>query len=141
MRLLLPLNPTPPLDEALAFAKERRASITALWVMDTRWPDLIGDEWLVRESVRQRFFRYLTSQEREEGEKALREFQRRAEEAGICFSIRSETGDPVEVVRRLGEDHDLVLLPEGRDRELRRMEKASAAPVIRLGARRSETPA
>lgn len=141
MRFLLPLNPAPPLDEALALAAERRASVTALWVIDTRWPDLIGDEWLVRESVRQRFFRYLAAQEREEGEDALREFQRRAEEAGVRASIRSEAGDPAKVVQLLSPTCDAVLLPTGGGREVRRLEKASAVPVLRLEPRRSETPA
>lgn len=132
MRYLMPLNFSPTLEEALSHAKERGASITGLWVIDTRWPDLIGDEWLVRESVRQRFFSYLTKQERDEGEKTLRKFQERAGEAGIESSIHSEAGDPVEVVRRLSHHYDAILLPQGGGRDIRRMERSSATQVLRL---------
>ncbi len=130
-------------SEAFALAKERGASpsITGLWIIDTRWQDLIGDEWLLRESVRQRFYSYLVSQQRDEGEVALRDFMRRAGEAGLAAgaSILSGAGDPAEVVRRLSADCDLVLLPEGGGREVRRIERASLAEVVRLEARRETT--
>lgn len=140
MNILLPINPDPSLEGALALAKKCQGSLTGLWVIDTRWSNLIGDEWIVRESVRQRFYAYLVSQEREEGEKFLKRFLDLAGEAEVKCAVLCEAGDPAQVVRRLSIDYDYLILPEDKNREVRRLQRASRCPVLPVRARVHSEP-
>lgn len=130
--LLVPLNTGILLRRAVEFARERAATVYGLWIIDTRWSDLIGDEWQVRESVRQSFFSYVVSQERAEGERALNRLLREAENAGVDAEVISRAGKPAEVVRELSPDYDLLLLPSAGGREVRRLERAARCQVVRL---------
>ena len=64
MKILLALDPsTQTMDEAIKFAVEKQASLTALFVLDTTWNDYTGHDWLSGSGSRADFLEYARDDE------------------------------------------------------------------------------
>lgn len=110
MKILLALDPsTRTMDEAIKFAAEKHADLTALFVMDTTWNDYTGHDWLSGSDSRADFLEYVRDDEMVSEVDSLAMFRKR------CFldcEIKSATGRVTEeILNELArEDYDLLIM-------------------------------
>jgi len=63
------------LARAVAIARERECALAGVFVVDTGWPDFIGNDWQSSRNARQGFLDYVRGQLEEQGEQARRQFE------------------------------------------------------------------
>lgn len=110
MKILLALDPsTRTMDEAIKFAAEKEAALTALFVMDTTWNDYTGHDWLSGSDSRADFLEYVRDDEMVSEVDSLAAFRARCSQN--C-EIKSATGRVTEeIVKELArEDYDLLIM-------------------------------
>jgi nucleotide-binding universal stress UspA family protein len=90
------------LNHAVELARQRRAPLTGVFVMDSGWPDFIGNDWQSSKGARQGFLDHVRKEQEQQAEAARRQFEAAVDGMpNASFSI--ETGDPAEVLLRLAE--------------------------------------
>ena len=110
MKILLALDPsTNTMDEAIKFAVEKQASLTALFVLDTTWNDYTGHDWLSGSGSRADFLDYARDDELKSEAEIITEFRAR------CFEeceIKTATGRVTsEILHELGRvNYDLLIM-------------------------------
>ena len=118
------------LNQAANIARQSHADLTGVFVIDSQWPDFIGNDWQSSKGARQGFLDYIQDEQEHQAEAARRQF-----EAGVngmpaaVFSV--EAGDPAEVILQLANkpSTDLLVLS-------RRVFQVSGRPSLKtLGER------
>ena len=118
------------LNQAANIARQSHADLTGVFVIDSQWPDFIGNDWQSSKGARQGFLDYIQDEQEQQAEAARRQF-----EAGVngmpaaVFSV--EAGDPAEVILQLANkpSTDLLVLS-------RRVFQVSGRPSLKtLGER------
>lgn len=110
MKILLALDPsTRTMDEAIKFATEKQAQLTALFVLDTTWNDYTGHDWLSGSDSRADFLEYVRDDELVSEVDSLATFRTRCP---LDCDIKSATGRVTdEIVKELaGGDYDLLIM-------------------------------
>lgn len=110
MKILLALDPsTRTMDEAITFAAEKQAQLTALFVMDTTWNDYTGHDWLSGSDSRADFLEYVRDDELGSEVDGLATFRTRCP---LDCDIKSATGRVTdEILKELaGGDYDLLIM-------------------------------
>ncbi len=110
MKILLALDPsTETMDEAIRLATEKRASLTALFVLDATWNDFTGHDWLSGSGSRADFLEYARDNELTSEADTIAEFRKRC--SPDC-EIKSSTGRVTdEILRELArEKYELLVM-------------------------------
>lgn len=110
MKILLALDPsTRTMDEAIKFATEKQAHLTALFVLDTTWNDYTGHDWLSGSDSRADFLEYVRDDELVSEVNSLATFRKRC---SLDCDIKSATGRVTdEIVKELARgDYDLLIM-------------------------------
>lgn len=110
MKILLALDPsTRTMDEAIKFATEKQAHLTALFVLDTTWNDYTGHDWLSGSDSRADFLEYVRDDELVSEVNSLTTFRKRC---SLACDIKSATGRVTdEIVKELARgDYDLLIM-------------------------------
>ena len=110
MKILLALDPsTQTMDEAIKFAVEKQASLTALFVLDTTWNDYTGHDWLSGSGSRADFLEYARDDELVSEAALATTFRKRC--PWDC-EIKSASGRVTdEIVKELaGGNYDLLIM-------------------------------
>jgi hypothetical protein len=107
---------------AVTVAECHRSRLTALYVIDGGWKNILGDEWISSEGARRSFFRYMEGDQRRRADMSLEEAVIKCRSRGLEVETLVRTGPPLQVVvsagRELGPFHLLVLPhPTGRAAE------------------------
>ena len=71
------------MDEAVRLASERKAGLTALFVLDTGWSVYIGSDFLLGSTARSKFLEYTRDDEFAQERATVEAFQERAQKAGL----------------------------------------------------------
>ena len=111
MKILLALDSSGKgIDEAAQLARERDASVTALFVLDATWNEYIGHDWLSGSNARAGFLEYVQDDEKQEADRALQAFE--SQVSGIAHESKVAAGRvPDEICRELAEGYDLLVPP------------------------------
>ncbi len=110
MKILLALDPsTRTMDEAIKFAAEKQAHLTALFVLDTTWNDYTGHDWLSGSDSRADFLEYARDDELNSEVALVTTFRKRC--PWDC-EIKSASGRVTdEIVNELaGGNYDLLIM-------------------------------
>lgn len=110
MKILLALDPsTRTMDEAITFATEKQAQLTALFVLDTTWNDYTGHDWLSGSDSRADFLEYVRDDELVSKEDSMATFRKRC---SLDCELKSATGRVTEeIVKELARgDYDLLIM-------------------------------
>lgn len=110
MKILLALDPsTQTMDEAITFAAEKQAHLTALFVLDTTWNDYTGHDWLSGSDSRADFLEYIRDDELISEVDSLATFRKRC---SLDCEVKSATGRVTdEIVKELAKgDYDLLIM-------------------------------
>jgi nucleotide-binding universal stress UspA family protein len=110
MKILLALDPsTETMDEAIRLATEKRASLTALFVLDATWNDFTGHDWLSGSGSRADFLEYARDDELISEADIIKVFRNRC--SPDC-EIKSSTGQVTdEILRELAkENYELLIM-------------------------------
>lgn len=110
MKILLALDDNPrAVEQALLLARERGATLNALFVVDATWEMFIGHDWLSGCNARIGFLEYMLSQEEEAAVLALKTYKEQV--AGIPGELLTVTGDVVEEIRKeAAKGYDLLVM-------------------------------
>jgi nucleotide-binding universal stress UspA family protein len=110
MKILLALDSShSAVNEAVRLAKERGASLTALFVLDASWSEYIGHDWLSGSNAREGFLNYISDNENALAEKTVQEFKKRAE--GLAYEIKMVPGRVAdEIIKELKNGYDLLVM-------------------------------
>lgn len=113
MKILLALDSSPTaMKEAVRFARERNASLTALFVLDSTWPDFIGHDWLSGSNARDSFLKYIAEEEKQSAEKTLEIFGKTLGDANLDAEVKVRTGNVVkEILDEVKKGYDLLIMP------------------------------
>jgi nucleotide-binding universal stress UspA family protein len=97
------------MDEAIKFAAEKHADLTALFVMDTTWNDYTGHDWLSGSDSRADFLEYVRDNEMVSEVDSLAMFRKRC---SLNCEIKTATGRVTdEIVKELArEEYDLLIM-------------------------------
>ncbi len=101
------------LNQAIELARQRQAALTGVFVMDSGWPDFIGNDWQSSKGARQGFLDHVRREQERQAEAARQQFETAT--GGMPkarFSL--ETGDPLDVLLRLAEAPSTGVLVVGR---------------------------
>ena len=110
MKILLALDDNPrALAEALRLARERGATLNALFVIDSTWEMFTGHDWLSGCNARIGFLEYMLTQEEEAAVATAAAYKKEAD--GIPGELLTVTGDVAEEIRREAEKgYDLLVM-------------------------------
>lgn len=118
------------LNQAANIARQSHADLTGVFVIDSQWPDFIGNDWQSSKGARQGFLDYIQDEQEQQAEAARRQFE--ATVNGMPAAVFSvEAGDPAEVILHLANkpSTDLLVLS-------RRVFQVSGRPSLKtLGER------
>jgi nucleotide-binding universal stress UspA family protein len=113
------------LNHAAGLARQSKSALTGFFVMDSQWPDFIGNDWQSARGARQGFLDYVRNEQEQQAEAARRQFHAAVE--GIessSFSVLA--GDPTEVLIAKANAADTDLLVVGQ-----RVFQVSGRPSLR----------
>lgn len=99
---------------AVRLAVIHGARMTALYVIDAGWRNILGDEWISSEESRRRFFRYMEGDKAARGRQVLEDIAERGAASGLQVKTLTKTGSPDRVVAELWKEQgpfDLVVVP------------------------------
>jgi nucleotide-binding universal stress UspA family protein len=110
MKILLALDDGPRLvDEALRLARERGATLNALFVVDATWERFTGHDWLSGCNARIGFLDYMLTLEEKAAADAAAAYLARAE--GAPGELLTVTGDVVdEILKEAANGYDLLIM-------------------------------
>lgn len=110
MKILLALDDGPRLvDEALRLARERGATLNALFVVDATWERFTGHDWLSGCNARIGFLDYMLTLEEKAAADAAAAYLARA--AGTPGELLTVTGDVVdEILKEAANGYDLLIM-------------------------------
>ena len=118
------------LNQAANIARQSHADLTGVFVIDSQWPDFIGNDWQSSKGARQGFLDYIQDEQEQQAEAARRQFETTVNGMpAAVFSV--EAGDTAEVVLQLASkpSTDLLVLS-------RRVFQVSGRPSLKtLSAR------
>gem|GEM_PF-6804526 len=83
---------------ALNLAATYRALFIALYVVDRRWADILGDEWISTARVRKSFYRYLGNELKNQAQVALESISGAGGQLGLEVKALIKTGIPEKVI-------------------------------------------
>lgn len=137
-KILLVLDGSPAssgaITLAVTLAKDYRARLTALYVIDGGWKNILGDEWISSEGARRGFFRYMEGEQVHQASRSLEEAVKRGRSCGLEVHTLVRTGPPLRVVvstgRELGPFH-LVVLPHPSGRAAEGAVRINAVKAVR----------
>jgi nucleotide-binding universal stress UspA family protein len=118
------------LDHAVEMARQSKSVLTGFFVLDSQWPDYIGNDWQSARGARQGFLDYIRAEQEQQADAARQQF--RSATKGIersGFSIVS--GDPTEVLIAKAKSADTGLLVFGQ-----RVFQVSGRPSLRSLSKR-----
>ena len=132
MKILLALDDNPrSLAEALRLARERGATLNALFVIDSTWEMFTGHDWLSGCSSRIGFLEYMLTQDEEAAVATAAAYKKEA--AGIPGELLTVTGDVAEEIRREAEKgYDLLIMSSPFTRGLEMMRDTVARVTKKL---------
>lgn len=110
MKILLALDPsTRTMDEAIRFAAEKQAHLTALFILDTTWNDYTGHDWLSGSDSRADFLEYVRDDELVSEMNSMAMFSKRC--SPDC-DLKSATGRVTEEILKevASGDYDLLIM-------------------------------
>ncbi len=85
------------LDHAVFLARNQDARLLGIFVVDSKWPDFIGNDWQSAKGARQGFLDYIRREQEEQAELARSQFSLAAQGMeGAVFSVHA--GDPASVL-------------------------------------------
>jgi hypothetical protein len=129
MKILLALDQsTRTMDEAVKFALDRQASLTALFVLDATWNDYTGHDWLSGSGSRADFLDYAKDDELSQQHSILAAFRQRCP---FSCEIKTATGRVTdEILRELSQGgHDLLVMSHPFRRGLEIVRNAAGAII------------
>ena len=132
MKILLALDDNPrSLAEALRLARERGATLNALFVIDSTWEMFTGHDWLSGCNSRIGFLEYMHTTEEETAAATAIAFKKEVE--GIPGELLTVTGDVAEEIRREAEKgYDLLVMSSPFTRGLEMMRDTVARVTKKL---------
>jgi nucleotide-binding universal stress UspA family protein len=118
----------PALDLAVRMARSEDSFLTGLFVLDSGWPDFIGNDWQSSRGARQGFLDHVEREQQAQAEAAREQFERAAAEVPDArFLVLA--GDPSQVLLERMNSPDTDLLVFGR-----RTFQASGRPSLKRAA-------
>ena len=85
------------LDHAVFLARNQQAGLLGIFVVDSKWPDFIGNDWQSARGTRQGFLDYIRREQEEQAELARSQFSLASQGMeGAVFSVHA--GDPASVL-------------------------------------------
>ncbi|HWR02692.1 MAG TPA: universal stress protein [Humidesulfovibrio sp.] len=130
MNILLALDDSArAMDEAVRLASERKAGLTALFVLDTGWSVYIGSDFLLGSTARSKFLEYTRDDEYAQERATVEAFQERAKKAGLDCTIKTATAGrvPEAILAELAEGgYDTLVMSQPFRRGLEVMRDATA---------------
>jgi len=94
MKILLALDDsTRAMDEAVRFASQKGAGLTALFVLDTGWSVFIGSDFLLGSTARSKFLEYTRDDEYAQERATVEQITARAQAANVPCEVKSITAD------------------------------------------------
>lgn len=123
------------LNHAVDLARQGHAALTGLFVMDSGWPDFIGNDWQSSRNARQGFLDYIHAEQQQQADAAARQFAGATQGTAHCtFLVLA--GDPVDVLLDQAQNENTGLLIVGR-----RTFQVSGRPSLKtLGRRVAANP-
>ncbi len=85
------------LNQAAQLARQSHADLTGVFVIDSEWPDYIGNDWQSSKGARQGFLDYIYEEQQQHADTARRQFENAVQGMqDASFSLVS--GDPASVL-------------------------------------------
>lgn len=124
MKILLALDDNPhATDEALRIAREKGATLNALFVMDATWDVFTGHDWLSGCNSRIGFLEYMQDEEQKAAAKAALDYTDKAQ--GVAGELLTVTGNVVdEILAEAAKGYDLLVMSNPYTRGLEMMRDA-----------------
>jgi len=86
------------LDLALYLAQSSRAILTALYVIDSRWDDILGDEWISDEKARRDFCLYFEEGLKKQAGAACKDIVNKGKNCHVRVHAQIEKGRPEKII-------------------------------------------
>jgi nucleotide-binding universal stress UspA family protein len=85
------------LNHAVDLARQSHSALTGLFVIDSGWPDYIGNDWQSSRNSRQGFLDYIHDEQKQQADAAARQFAGATQSTVACkFVVLA--GDPVDIL-------------------------------------------
>lgn len=121
------------LNHAVDLARQSQSALTGLFVLDSGWPDYIGNDWQSSRNSRQGFLDYIYAEQQQQADAAAKQFAGATQATADCkFLVLA--GDPVDVLldQVQNENTDLLILGQ-------RTFQVSGRPSLKTLARKVAT--
>lgn len=116
-KILVAVDGSEASDEALAFASalahKTGLPLEGVFVIDSEWPDFIGNDWQSAKGARQGFLDYIRDEQEEQARLARTQFEMTVGGLNGQAGFRVIPGDPVEVLIKLATDEPTYVLTFG----------------------------
>lgn len=101
------------LDHAVNLARQSNAALTGIFVIDSQWPDFIGNDWQSAKGARQGFLDHIREEQEQQAATARAQFAQ-ATQGMEQASFSVHAGDPTEVLVEHASSADTGILVAGR---------------------------
>ncbi len=84
-------------DHAVNMARHSKAALTGIFILDSQWPDFIGNDWQSSQGARQGFLDHIRQEQEQQADAARAQFESASsglERAHFCV----HAGDPTDVL-------------------------------------------
>jgi len=97
------------LGHIVEIARQSNASLTGVFVIDSQWPDYIGNDWQSAKGARQPFLDYIRAEQEQQASAARSQFEGATHGlSNARFSLLA--GDPTDVIVGIANDDETDLL-------------------------------
>jgi len=101
------------LSHAVNLARQCNTTLTGIFIIDSQWPDYIGNDWQSSKGARQGFLDYIRKEQEEQAEAARTQFEQ-ATQGMEQASFSVHAGDPTEVLVAQASSENTAMLVAGR---------------------------
>jgi len=114
------------LNHAVELARQSNSPLTGIFIIDTQWPDFIGNDWQSSRGARQGFLDYVRKEQEDQAEAAQLQFEQATQGMEqTTFTIHA--GDPTKVIVDQATSGNNCMLVTGK-----RVFQVSGRPSLKL---------
>lgn len=100
---------------AVSIAQQTGLGVEGVFVLDSQWPDFIGNDWQSAKGARQGFLDYIRKEQENQARLAEAQFKETVRELNGSASFKVVPGDPAEVLTALAKSPSVYTLVFGEE--------------------------
>lgn len=137
-QILLILDDSSPIPKVISLINKLtgiHSHLTAVYIIDSNWRNILGDEWISNAGLRSIFFRYMEEEQHEHARQTLAEVMQKTAAMNLQVNTLIKTGKPHQMILAAYNDFgpfDLVILPHSARKSVKGTIKINVSKITQV---------